>query len=100
MREPQLAGELRGGGQHLVRWHPVKAGVQYAGEAASRRRLPGRVEEQVDGVVLGHLDGEEQRALAFRYRLEQVAVVGVAAGQSGQVLGELQQQLEPVFVAY
>jgi hypothetical protein len=74
--------------------------VQDAGEAASRRRFRGRVEEQVNGVVLADLDGKEQRGLAFRYRLEQVVVVGVALRQAGQVRGELQQQLQPVLAAH
>ena len=91
--QPQLAGEFAWGGKHLVRGHPVQPGMQDAGEAASRRCFTGRVEEQADGAVLAELDREEQRGLAFRHRLKQIRVLGVALGKAGQLLGELQQQL-------
>ena len=60
----------------------------------------GRVEEQVHGRVGFDLDGQEQRRLAFRHRLEQVVMLGVAVGQGGQLLGELQQQLQPLLARH
>jgi hypothetical protein len=56
--------------------------MQDAGKAASRRCFTGRVEEQADGAVLAKLDSEEQRGLAFRYRLKQVVVSGVTLGEA------------------
>ena len=96
--QPQLASELRWGGKHLVRGHPVQPSMQDAGKAAGRRCFTGRVEEQADGAVLAKLDSEEQRGLTFRYRLKQAVVFGVALGEAGQFLGELKQQLQPVLV--
>jgi putative spermidine/putrescine transport system permease protein len=94
--QSELAGELRGRGQDLLGAEAVQAGRQDGGEAAGGGRLGGRVEEQADGLVRFDLDGQEQRGLAFRHRLEQAVLLGVAGGQRGQLLGELQQQLEPV----
>ncbi len=99
-RQPELAGELGGHGQHLVRVEPVQAGVQDGGEAAGGRRFGRGLEEQVHGRVRLDLDGQEKRRLAFGHGLEQVTVLGVALGQGRQVLGELQQQLQPVLVRH
>ena len=74
--------------------------MQDAGEAAGGRRLGRRVEEQVHGLVRLHLDGQEQRRLALRDLLQQVATLGVALRQGRQLLGELQQQLQPVLVRH
>jgi hypothetical protein len=54
----------------------------------------GDVEEQANGAVLIHLGSQEERRLALRHLLEQVAVLGVPGGQGRQVLRELQQQLQ------
>ena len=43
-----------------------------------------------------HLGGQEERGLAFRHRLEQIVLLGVAGRERRQLLGELQQQLQPV----
>jgi putative spermidine/putrescine transport system permease protein len=94
--QPQLAGELRGRGQDLPGAEPVEGGVQDGREAAGGRRLGGRVEEQADDVVRFDLDRQEQRRLAFRHRFQHAVLLGVAGRQRGQLLGELQQQLEPV----
>jgi beta-phosphoglucomutase-like phosphatase (HAD superfamily) len=59
--QSELAGELRRRGQDLVRVQPVQPGMKYAGETAGCRRLRRRVEEQVNGRVLCHLDGQEKR---------------------------------------
>ena len=45
---------------------------------------------------LVHLDEDEHRRLALHDPLEQVGVVPVALGQLGQLVRELQQQLQPV----
>ena len=60
----------------------------------------GRLEEQVNGRVRLDLDGQEKRRLAFGHGFEQVTVLGVALGQGRQVLGVLQQQLQPVPVRH
>ncbi len=52
------------------------------------------VEEQVRGAVVAHLDRQEQRRLALRHRLQQVAVLRVAGRERRQLVGELQQQLQ------
>ena len=77
---------------------PSRPACQDGGEAAGGRRFLGCLEEQVHDRVGLDLDGQEKRRLAFGYGLEQVAVLGVALGQGGQVPGELQQQLQPVAV--
>jgi hypothetical protein len=55
----------------------------------------GASKNQVHGGVRVHLDGQEQRRLAFRHGLEQVVVRGVTGGQGRQLVCELQQQLQP-----
>ena len=97
---PSLAGELGRGGQHLVRVEPVKPGVQDGGETAGGRGFGRRLEEQVHRVVRPDFHRQEQRRLALGHGLEQVAVRGVALGQGRQLLGELQQQLQPVPVRH
>src|SRR5215475_4665163 len=69
--------------------------AELAGEPASCRCFLRRIEEQVHGRVRVDLDGQEQRRLAFRHRLEQVMLRGVTGRQGRQPLGELQQQLQP-----
>ena len=46
------------------------------------------------------LNRQEQRRLALRDRFHPVPVPGVAFRQGRQVLGELQQQLQPVLVRH
>jgi hypothetical protein len=96
--EPQLADELARCGQDIIGIEPIKGRVEDAGKAAGGRRLRRGIEEQVNRATVVHLDGQEQRRLAFGHPLQQVAVPGVAGGQGWQFLGELQQQLQP-FVA-
>ena len=48
------------------------------------------------GAVVVHLDREEERRLAFRDLFQQLPVAGVALGERRQVIGELQQELEPL----
>jgi uncharacterized protein YecE (DUF72 family) len=98
--QPEPAGELRGRAEHLLGTEPVQAGLQDGGEAPGRGRLRRRVEEQVHGLVRRDLDGQEQRGLALRHRLEQVVPLGVPRGQRGQFLRELEQQLQPVLVRH
>jgi len=94
--QPELADELGRDGQHLVGVQPVEPGVQNAREAAGGRRLQGRVEEQVNRRVRFYLGRQEERGLAFRHRLEQIVPLGVVRRERRQLLGELQQQLQPV----
>src|SRR6266536_241175 len=96
--QPELAGELGWRLQDLVRAQAVQPGVQDACEAAGGRCLPRRVKEEVNDAVVVNLDRHEQRCLALRYLLQQVLVPGVPGGQRRQLLGELQQQLQPFFV--
>ena len=51
------------------------------GEAAGGRRLRRSFEEQVNSALVGYLDGEEQRRLAFGNLLEPVTVLGIPGGQ-------------------
>ena len=96
--QPELAGELGRGGQHLAGVQAIEPGVQDGGEAAGGRRLGRSVEVQVHLLVRLDLNRQEQRRLALRDRLHPVPVPGVALRQGRQVLGELQQQLQPVLV--
>ena len=74
--------------------------MQDGGEATGGRGLGRRIEVQVDRFIGFDLHGQEQRRLALRYRLHPVPVPGVALRQGRQVLGELQQQLQPVLVRH
>jgi hypothetical protein len=94
--QSELAGELGWRGKDLAGAKSVKPGVEDAGEAAGGRRLSRGVEEQVNGARVVDLDGEEQRRLAFWDLLEQVTVPGVPGGHGRQLLGILQQQLQPL----
>src|SRR5260370_34494308 len=64
-------------------------------EAAGGRGLPRRVEEEVNSAVVVNLDRQEQRRLALRHLLQQIRALRIAGGQRRQLLGELQQQLQP-----
>src|SRR5579875_673254 len=94
--EAELAGELGGRGQYLAGAEPVKTRVQDAREAARGRRLPRRVEEQVHRPVVIYLDGQEERRLALRDLLQQLAVAGVPRRQRRQLVGEFQEELQPL----
>src|SRR5215470_15290144 len=72
--------------------------MENAGETAGRGRLRGRVEEEMNGAFGVDLNGEEQRRLALRHRLEQVMMVGKAGRQGRQVMRELQEELQPVTI--
>jgi DNA-binding HxlR family transcriptional regulator len=98
--QPQLAGEFVRGGQHLVRTEAVQPSLQDAGEPACGRRLRRRVEEQVHHVAIVHLNREEQRRLALGHLFQQVPPVRVALRESRKVVGELQQQLEPLLAGH
>jgi hypothetical protein len=53
-----------------------------------------RVEEQVHGLVVAHLDRQEQRRLALGHRFQPVPVRGEPLRQRWEFAGELQQQLQ------
>src|SRR5215472_15529653 len=72
--------------------------MENARETTGRGGLRGRVEEEMNGAFRVDLNGEEQRRLALRHRLEQVRMVREAGRQGRQVAGELQKELQPVTI--
>ena len=102
--QAEAGGDVLGHVQDLEGAQPVQALGEHGGEAARGGRLRGSGDEEADrglraGLTL-EFDGQEQRGLTLHDLLHLGLVAVVALRQGGQLVGELEQQLELLGVGH